>query len=237
MSAQTPTEIASTAQDTLSNTPIAIEQTHELSVIDLIQSGGVGGQIIIALLFILSVVSIYIFVERYMAIRKEQKRDESFLLTIKDFIQDEKFDAAKELCERTDSLVAKVYRGGLNHIHRSEEDFNNRLEKIANQEIHKMETKLPTLATISGAAPMMGFLGTVIGMIVVFHNIATAGGKIELELLSNGIYTAMTTTVAGLIVGIIAYIAYNNLVSRMAKVAFSLETSCDELSDIITKKN
>ncbi|MGB1293849.1 MAG: MotA/TolQ/ExbB proton channel family protein [Flavobacteriales bacterium] len=234
MSAQAQNMIAQDSTQALLNTePIS----KELSVIELIQSGGVGGQIIIALLFILSLIAIYIFVERYLAIRKEQKRDENFLLTIKDFIQDEKFDAAKELCERTDTLVARVYRGGLNHIHRNESELALRLEKIANQEIHKMESKLPTLATISGAAPMMGFLGTVIGMIVVFHNIATAGGKIELELLSNGIYTAMTTTVAGLMVGIIAYIAYNNLVSRMSKVAFNLETYCDEFSDILIKKD
>lgn len=234
MSVQAQNMIAQDSTQALLNTePIS----KELSVIELIQSGGVGGQIIIALLFILSLIAIYIFVERYLAIRKEQKRDENFLLTIKDFIQDEKFDAAKELCERTDTLVARVYRGGLNHIHRSESELALRLEKIANQEIHKMESKLPTLATISGAAPMMGFLGTVIGMIVVFHNIATAGGKIELELLSNGIYTAMTTTVAGLMVGIIAYIAYNNLVSRMSKVAFNLESYCDEFSDILIKKD
>ena len=219
----------------LINTMEQVPQDNSISIVELIQNGGLGGQIILAILLLLSILTVYIFVERFMAIRKEAKEDLRFLLAFKDFVSEEKIDSARELSERHNSLTGRVYAQGLNLLHRSENDRADRIEKIANQEIHAMEAKLPTLATIAGAAPMMGFLGTVIGMIVVFHNMATAGGKIELELLSNGIYTAMTTTVAGLIVGIMAYIAYNHLVAKMSKVAFKLESDCDEFVDFTSK--
>ncbi|MCT4664416.1 MAG: MotA/TolQ/ExbB proton channel family protein [Flavobacteriales bacterium] len=221
------------AQVALTEVPTPVEQ--EISIIELIQNGGIGGQIIMLILFILSVITVYIYIERFLAIRKEQKRDENFILTFKDFVEDQKIDAAKELCNRNESLVSEVFSEGIKHLDKDREVLENRLEKIANQKVQKMESKLPTLATIAGAAPMLGFLGTVIGMIVVFHKMASAGGQIKIDMLSNGIYTAMTTTVAGLIVGIIAYIAYNNLAAKMNKVAYTLETACDDFSDIPKK--
>jgi biopolymer transport protein ExbB len=213
-----------------------VEKAEEISIIELVQNGGIGGQLIMLVLLILSIITIYIYIERFLSIRKEQKRDENFILTFKDFLQDDKIEAAKELCNRNQTLISSIYKEGLKHKDKGRDLLESRIEKIANQQIQLLESKLPTLATIAGAAPMMGFLGTVIGMIIVFHKMATAGGQIKIDLLSNGIYTAMTTTVAGLIVGIIAYIAYNNLAAKMNKVAYTLETACDDFVDAAVKE-
>jgi len=213
------------------NSPIVEEKT--LSIIDLISSGGTGGTIIMSSLGILSIVAVYILFERYSAIKKASKEDENFLKSIRNFVEANDIEAAKTLCRNTDNPIARMIEKGVNRIDKPMPDISAAIENQGKLEIYKMENNLANLATIAGAAPMIGFLGTVIGMIVAFHEMASAGGNIDVEMLSKGIYTAMVTTVAGLIVGIIAYISYNYLVSKVDKVVFQLEAKTTDFLDVL----
>jgi biopolymer transport protein ExbB len=191
-----------------------------------------GGWIMIPIV-ILSIVAVYIFIERYFAIKKASQTDVNFMNKIKDYIHDDKLDSAMALCQSTNSPVARMIEKGLQRIGRPLNDINAAIENVGNLEISKLEKSLPTLATAAGAAPMMGFLGTVMGMIRAFYDMANAGNNIDVALLSNGIYTAMVTTVAGLMVGIIAYLAYNILVAKIEKVIFQLEANTSEFMDLL----
>jgi biopolymer transport protein ExbB len=219
-----------TATDSIS-LPVVEEKT--LSIIDLISSGGTGGTIIMSALGILSVVAIYILIERLSALKKASQEDENFLKSIRNFVEAKDIEAAKTLCRNTDSPIARMIEKGVNRIDKPMTDISAAIENQGKLEIYKMENNLANLATISGAAPMIGFLGTVIGMIVAFHEMASAGGNIDVEMLSKGIYTAMVTTVAGLVVGIIAYISYNYLVSKVDKVVFQLEAKTTDFLDVL----
>ena len=213
------------------NLPVVEEKT--LSIIDLISSGGTGGTIIMSSLGILSIVAVYILFERYSAIKKASQEDENFFKSIRNFVEAKDIEAAKTLCRNTDNPIARMIEKGVNRIDKPMTDISAAIENQAKLEIYKMENNLANLATIAGAAPMIGFLGTVIGMIVAFHEMASAGGNIDVEMLSKGIYTAMVTTVAGLVVGIIAYISYNYLVSKVDKVVFQLEAKTTDFLDIL----
>ena len=213
------------------NSPVVEEKT--LSIIDLIFSGGTGGTIIMSSLGILSIVAVYILVERYSAIKKASQEDENFLKSIRNFVEANDIEAAKTLCRNTDNPIARMIEKGVNRIDKPMTDISAAIENQGKLEVYKMENNLANLATISGAAPMIGFLGTVIGMIVAFHEMASAGGNIDVEMLSKGIYTAMVTTVAGLVVGIIAFISYNYLVSKVDKVVFQLEARTTDFLDIL----
>ena len=213
------------------NNPIVEEKT--LSIIELIRSGGIGGNIIMGTLGLLSVYAIYILIERYSTIKKASVEDESFLASIKNFVEHKDIQAAKTLCKNTDNPVSRMIEKGIDRIDKPMTDISAAIENQGKLEVYKMESNLANLATIAGAAPMIGFLGTVIGMIVAFHEMASAGGNIDVEMLSKGIYTAMVTTVGGLIVGIIAYIAYNYLVSKIDKVIFQLEARTTEFLDLL----
>ena len=213
------------------NSPVVEEKT--LSIIDLIFSGGTGGSIIMSSLGILSIVAVYILFERYSAIKKASQEDENFLKSIRNFVEANDIEAAKTLCRNTDNPIARMIEKGVNRIDKPMTDISAAIENQAKLEIYKMENNLANLATIAGAAPMIGFLGTAIGMIVAFHEMASAGGNIDVEMLSKGIYTAMVTTVAGLVVGIIAYISYNYLVSKVDKVVFQLEAKTTDFLDIL----
>ena len=215
--------------DSILATPI----NKSISILELISSGGTGGVIIMSLLALLSIVAVFILFERYSAIQKASKEDENFLKTIQNFVESKDIEAAKTLCRNTNSPISRMIEKGVNRIDKPMTDISSAIENQGKLEIYKMENNLANLATIAGAAPMIGFLGTVIGMIVAFHEMANAGGNIDVELLSKGIYTAMTTTVAGLIVGIIAYIAYNFLVSKVDKVIFMLEAKTTEFLDLL----
>jgi biopolymer transport protein ExbB len=191
-----------------------------------------GGWIMIPIV-ILSILAVYIFIERYFAIKKASQTDVNFMNKIKDYIHDDKLDSAMALCQSTDSPVARMIEKGLQRIGRPLNDINAAIENVGNLEISKLEKSLPTLATAAGAAPMIGFLGTVMGMIRAFYDMANAGNNIDVALLSNGIYTAMVTTVAGLMVGIVAYLAYNILVAKIEKVIFQLEANTSEFMDLL----
>ncbi len=206
-----------------------------LSILELITSGGVGGILIMLTLFVLSVIAVYIFVERYMTIKKAAQEDVNFMNEIKDFIHDGKLEAARSLCKNTPTPIARMIEKGVNRIGKPLGDIAEAIENTGKLELFKLEKNLATLATISGAAPMIGFLGTVIGMILAFHEMASAGGNIDVEMLAEGIYTAMVTTVAGLVVGIVAYIAYNLLVAKVEKVVFKMEARTTEFMDILNE--
>jgi biopolymer transport protein ExbB len=216
--------------DSISN-PIVEEKT--LSIMQLISSGGLGGNIIMGTLGLLSIYAIYILIERFSTIKKASIEDESFLKSIKNFVEQKDIQAAKTLCKNTDNPVSRMIEKGIDRIDKPMTDISAAIENQGKLEVYKMENNLANLATIAGAAPMIGFLGTVIGMIVAFHEMASAGGNIDVEMLSKGIYTAMVTTVGGLIVGIIAYIAYNFLVSKIDKVIFQLEARTTEFLDLL----
>ena len=210
-----------------------IVEEKTLSILELITSGGTGGNLIMITLAILSIISIYLFIERYNTIKRASKQDPSFFNSIKNYVQDKDLKAAKTLCKNTDSCVARMLEKGIDRIDKPMTDISASVENQGKLEIYQLENNLANLATIAGAAPMIGFLGTVIGMIVAFHEMASAGGNIDIEMLSKGIYTAMVTTVAGLVVGIIAYIAYNLLVSKVEKVVFMLEATTTEFMDLL----
>jgi len=193
-----------------------------------------GGWIMIPIA-ILSVIAVYIFIERFFAIKKASQTDINFMNKIKDYIHDDKIDSALALCQSTNSPVARMIEKGLQRIGRPLNDINAAIETIGNLEISTLEKSLPALATVSGAAPMIGFLGTVMGMIRAFYDMSNAGNNIDVSLLSNGIYTAMVTTVAGLMVGILAYLAYNILVAKVEKVVFQLEANTSEFMDLLNE--
>lgn len=219
------------AIDSLDEVPV--EKT--LSVIDVILGGGIGGIIIMGVLFVLSIIAVYIFVERNRAIKRANKIDNNFMNHIKDHVSQGRLDAARALCQSTQSPVALMIEKGINRIGRPLSDIGASIENQGKLEIQKLENNLPFLATIAGGAPMIGFLGTVIGMILAFSEMANAGGQVDTSMLAEGIYTAMTTTVAGLAVGIIAYFGYNYLVARVEKVIFKLEASATEFLDLLNE--
>ncbi|WP_445711539.1 MotA/TolQ/ExbB proton channel family protein [Flavobacterium sp.] len=209
------------------------EQT--LSIWELLTSGGIGGQAIILVLFILLFLALFLYFERLMAINKASKIDSSFMNNIKMNIMSGKIDSAKMLCAQTDSPVARLIEKGISRIGKPLEDINTAIENAGNLELYKLEKNTSMLATISGAGPMIGFLGTVLGMILAFHKMASGGGQIEVGSLAEGIYTAMTTTVVGLIVGIVAYMGYNHLVVKTNKVVNQMEGNVVEFLDLLNE--
>jgi biopolymer transport protein ExbB len=202
-----------------------------LSIIELISSGGVAGQIIIALLFLMLVGAIYIYFERLFAIKAASKIDSNFMNQIKDHVSNGKIDSALLLCAQVNSPVSRLINKGISRIGKPLADINTAIENAGRLEVYSLEKNVSILATISGAAPMIGFLGTVIGMILSIFEIANSGGQIDIKLLADGLYTAMTTTVAGLIVGIVAYMAYNHLVVKTDKVVYQMEANSVEFLD------
>ncbi|MBE0674185.1 MAG: MotA/TolQ/ExbB proton channel family protein [Bacteroidales bacterium] len=214
--------------------PVAgLQEPQELSI-SFIDLAIKGGWVMIPIL-LLSFLAIYIFVERYYVITRAGKEDVNFMNRIKDYIYDGKIDAAMALCRSTDSPAARMVEKGINRLGRPLNDVSAAIENVGKLEIYKLEKGLPVLATAAGAAPMIGFLGTVIGMIKAFYDMSNAGNNIDVSMLSDGIYTALVTTVAGLIVGIIAYFAYNSLVVKVEKVVFKLEATSTEFMDILNE--
>ncbi len=212
-----------------------LPEEKTLSIIDLIVDGGAGSIIIILVLFIMLFVALYIYFERIFAIKAASKIDKNFMNQIKDHVTNGKLDAAKILCAQTDSPVARLTEKGISRIGKPLEDINKAIENAGTLEVYKLEKNVSILATVAGAAPMIGFLGTVIGMILAFHEMASSGGQAEMGSLASGIYTAMTTTVAGLVVGIIAYIGYNHLVNRTDKVVHKMEANAVDFLDLLNE--
>jgi len=205
--------------------------TEELSF-SLISMALKGGWIMIPLLA-LSIIALYIFGERWWAIRKASQIDENFMKNINDFIHEGKIKAAVNLCQSQETPIARLIEKGIERIGRPLIDIQTAVENMGNLEVSRLEKGLPMLATIAGGAPMLGFLGTVIGMIQAFYNMSQAGSNVDITLLSGGIYTAMVTTVAGLTVGIMAYFGYNYLAARIDNVVYKMESNTIEFMDLL----
>jgi biopolymer transport protein ExbB len=193
-----------------------------------------GGWIMVPII-LLSIVAVYIFFDRYFAIKKAGKFDAGLLDKVKIYITGGKIDAAIALCKSTDNPASRMLEKGISRIGRPLTDVNAAIEIVGNLEISKLEKGLPVLASVAGGAPMIGFLGTVMGMIQAFYDMSNAGNNIDVTLLSAGIYQAMVTTVAGLIVGIVAYFAYNILVANVEKVVFKMEATTSEFMDLLNE--
>ena len=215
--------------------PAPLQTEKTLSLIELIQNGGLGGQIIIGILSLLLLTVVYIYFERLFAIRAAVKIAPTFMPQIRSFITQGKLDAAQQLCLQENVPVSRLVSKGLSRIGRPLEDINTTIENAGRLEVYQLEKNISILATISGAAPMLGFLGTVIGMILSIFEISNAGGNIDMQLLADGLYTAMTTTVAGLIVGILGYISYNHLVVKTNKAVYLMEASSLEFLDLLNE--
>jgi biopolymer transport protein ExbB len=212
-----------------------LSEEKSISLLELLFSGGLGGTIIIIILGVLLFVAIYIYFERIFAIKAASKTDKNFMSQIKDYVVNGKIESAKVRCAQENSPVARLTAKGISRIGNPLEDINTAIENAGRLEVYKLEKNVSTLATIAGAAPMIGFLGTVIGMVLAFHELATSSGQAEMGLLAEGIYTAMTTTVAGLVVGIIAYIGYNHLVVRTDKVVHQMEATAVDFLDLLNE--
>ncbi len=228
------TLLQDTAQDA-ANLPDGESVEKTLSIIELITTGGTAGIIIIALLFVLFIVALYIYFERILAIREASKVDSNFMNQIRDYVSNGKIESAQNLCSTVNSPVSRLISKGISRIGKPLEDINTAIENAGRLEIYSLEKNVSVLATISGAAPMIGFLGTVIGMILSIFEIANSGGSIDIKTLADGLYTAMTTTVGGLIVGIVAYVAYNHLVVRTDKVVYQMEANSLEFLDLLNE--
>ncbi|MCU0457599.1 MAG: MotA/TolQ/ExbB proton channel family protein [Bacteroidales bacterium] len=202
-----------------------------MSLADLYLAGGW----VMYLITLLSFLALYIFVERYLVIKKASKGDANFMNRIKDYMYEGKVESALQLCRKTNSPQARMVEKGIARLGRPLADVTAAIENVGRLEIHKLEKRFPTLATIAGAAPLMGFFGTVIGMVQAFYEMSLAGNSLDISTLSGGIYTALITTVGGLILGILAYFGYNLLVVRVENVVFQLETTSTEFLDILNE--
>lgn len=211
--------------------PAAETAARQLTLWDLTMMGG----FIMIPLAILSVISIYIFVERCIVIGRARRDDDTFMKKIKDYIHDGELDSARNLCAATDTPYARLIGKGISRIGRPMQDVLVTIENTGNMEIAKLEKGLAWLATTAAGAPMIGFLGTVIGMVNAFYNLASAGTSANIAVLADGIYGALVTTVAGLIVGIIALFAYNYLTARVNKVMNMLEGKTMEFMDLLNE--
>jgi biopolymer transport protein ExbB len=200
-----------------------------LPIIDLVMKGGW----IMGIIGVLSIIAVYIFIERFFVIGRAKKADKGFMDNIRTFIHQGKLESAQALCLTKNSPIGRMINKGLSRIGRPLGDINAAIENTGKLEVSRLEKNVAGLATIAGAAPMLGFLGTVIGMIRAFYDMSMAGNNINIELLSRGIYQAMITTVGGLIVGITAYIFYNIIVSRIQSVVYKLEINATEFMDML----
>ena len=226
---QTTTQVATEVAEEL------VSEEKTLSISELILNAGIGGQIIIVILIVLLAMALFIYFERLSAIKAASKIDDNFMNQIRDHVSNGKLDAAKIICAQAKSPAARLIEKGISRIGKPLEDINKAIENAGSLEIYKLEKNVSLLATVAGAAPMIGFLGTVVGMILAFHEMATSSGQAEMGSLAGGIYTAMTTTVAGLIVGIIAYIAYNHLIMKTDKVVHEMEAKSVEFLDLLNE--
>ncbi len=221
--------------DEATQNPDLIPEEKTLSIMELLLMGGVAGQIIIGVLFVLLFVAIYIYFERLFTIKAATNIDGNFMNQIRDSVVNGNIQAAKVLCAQQNTPVSRLTEKGISRIGSPLEDINTAIENAGRLEVYKLEKNVSILATISGAAPMIGFLGTVIGMVLAFHQLATSSGQAEMGSLAEGIYTAMTTTVAGLIVGIIAYMGYNHLVVKTDKIVHQMEATAVDFLDLLNE--
>ncbi|MDR1055943.1 MAG: MotA/TolQ/ExbB proton channel family protein [Prevotellaceae bacterium] len=186
-------------------------------------------------LLLLSIVAVWIFGERWWALRKASKIDQNFMNQIRQYVHEGRISASVNLCRITQSPIARLIEKGLERIGRPLTDVQTAVENMGNLEVARLERGLPMLATVAGGAPMIGFLGTVTGMITAFFNMSKAGNSIEISMLSGGLYEAMVTTAAGLFVGILAYFGYNYLVAQIERIVYKMEANTIEFMDLLNE--
>lgn len=208
---------------------ISEELVAQESMLDLAMKGG----IILIPIIILFAIAIYLLVERYLTIKKASRLDEDFMSNIKDMVLNDNLPGALRLCEKTNTPISRMIAKGLSRVGKPLKSIEVAIENVGKLELYRLEKGLPFMATIAGAAPMIGFLGTVTGMITALRDLANKGDVMIAGSLSVGIYEAMVTTVAGLIVGIIAYISFNILTSMIEKVVYRMEASSVDFFDIL----
>ena len=209
------------------------EATQSLSILELATKGGW----IMIVLLVLSLIAVFVFVQKLIQILAAAREDKHFMARIRDYVQDGKIDSAMKLCEDTDTPAARMVHKGLSRMGRPMQDVIVIIENVGNIEIGKLEKGLPVLATIAAGAPMIGFLGTVTGMVRAFFDMANAGSAgVDVALLSGGIYEALVTTVGGLVVGIFTLFAYNYLTSLLGKVQSIMETKTLEFMDLLNEE-
>ena len=213
--------------------PSSDVQEESLSIMDLIFNGGLANTIIIGILFLMLATALYIYFERTFSSAK--RIDANFMNVIRDNIASGRIEAAKNLCLQYNSPVARLVNKGISRIGKPIDDIHKAIENAGSLEVYKLEKNVSLLATLAGVGPMIGFLGTVVGMVMSFHAMATSGGQADMSILAGGIYTAMTTTVAGLIVGIVAYLAYNHLAMRINNVTQKLEATTVDFLDMLNE--
>ena len=204
----------------------------EMNLWEMFQYGGP----IMYVLVIMFALAVYLFIERAVTLKQASKEDNTFMNRIKDYIHDGKIESALKLCRDTNTPTARMVEKGISRLGRPMSDVLIAIENVGNLEIAKLEKGLVIIASVSGGAPMLGFLGTVTGMLMTFYNMTQkSGGTVQLGDLSVGMYQAMVTTVGGLIVGILAYFAYNYLVSRVDSVVRILEAKTMEFLDLLNE--
>ena len=184
-------------------------------------------------LLIMSALIVYLFVDRYLTISKAAKEDVNFMNNIRDFIHHNRLDSALAMCKATPTPMARMIEKGLSRLGKPLSDINEAISNVGQMEVARLEKGMGAISTMATVAPMIGFLGTVIGMITAFHSMATSGNNLEIADLSSGIYMALVTTVEGLVVGIVGYICYNILVSRINKVVLLLESKASDFMDLL----
>lgn len=212
-------------------TSVTLPTEAEINIIDLAFKGG---WIMIVLLF-MSLLAIYIFIQRLIVIRRAGKEDVNFMNRIKDYIHEGKVDSALNLCRSTNTPSARMIEKGITRLGRPMNDVLVAIENVGNLEVAKLEKGFPVIATTAAGGPMIGFLGTVTGMVRAFFDMANAGSNVDITLLSGGIYEALVTTVGGLVVGIIALFAYNYLVSQVDNVVNKMEANTMEFMDLLNE--
>jgi len=208
--------------------------TAEVSLWELVAGENGQSLFIMIPLMIMSVIAVYIFVERYLAVNRASKEEKDFMSKIKDYLKDGKIDSAKDLCARSQNPAARMVEKGISRLGKSQKDIAASIENTGKLEIMRLEQRLNFLATSAGAAPMLGFLGTTIGMVNVFIEMKSMQ-SLELATISPGIMQAMITTVGGLIVGIISYVGYNYLVGRIEKVVYKMENTAIDFMDLLNE--
>ena len=227
------TDTVAAAVDSLVQAPEAAASAQPTQMNESLWSlFNMGGPLMWVLLA-LSILAIYLIGRKWWMIQNASKIDPHFMQDIRDYMNDGKVKSAVTLCRKYDNPVARMIETGIHRIGRPMADIQSAIENIGNVEVARLEKGLPLLATIAGGAPMIGFLGTVMGMVQAFFNMSKAGNNIDITLLSDGIYTAMLTTVGGLIVGIIAYFGYNWLTSKVSDLVYKMESSTMEFIDIV----
>lgn len=220
---------------TTANTIQLQPEKHVFSLWEILFSGGVIGNTIMVAIFLLGILALYVFLERYFFIKRASKQTPNFLENIKDFVQDGKIEPAIDYCRTIDSPEARMIEKGLARIGRPISDISNAMQNQGQLEVSKLEKNLNLLASAAGAAPMLGFLGTVVGMIMAFFEISNVTGAVSPKLLASGIYTAMATTAVGLFVGIPAYFFYNILVTNVDRLVLKIQTHVNEFLDTLNK--